>query len=414
MESLAFQKQGRWLFALAAIGLAGVFLFFTRGGEAGAVRVAEATQETFISAVSTNGKVEASDSHELRAGAPGFVRRVAVQEGDEVKTGQLLLELERGEAQAEAARAQADLQAAEAELQIILRGGSSAEQHQTEQKLREARAAREEAARTLAANERLLERNAISRFEVEQSRERLQRIEREAASLEKQNAVRFGDEDRRRAEARVNSARAALAQARSQLRSARVTAPAGGIVYSLPVREGNFVNTGDLLARVGRMDRVRVRVFVDEPELGRVTPGQEVRVTWDALPGVRWTGAVERVPAEVTTLGARSVGEVICTISNTDRKLLANVNVDVQIIVHEKPRALTLPKEAVLRAGAGKPDGEHFVYVIEGSVLRRRGVKVGASSATRVEVMSGLEAGQRVALPGETPLEDGMRVRITG
>lgn len=409
---MAFHKQGGWLAGVGVVFLAGLSLFFTRtNGEP--VQVTEVKQEELVSSLTTNGKVEPNEDQELRAAAPGFVRRLLVKEGDAVKRGQVLLELERGQAAAEAARAQAELEAAEAELQKVEGGGSVAELHETERKMREARAARDEAARVLAADERLLARNAIAKVEVEKSRERLRQAEREATYLEQLSRKRYSDEERQQARARLNSARTSLAYARQQLGLTRATAPIAGIVYSLPVREGNFLKPGDLLARVGNLERARVRVFVDEPELGRVAAGQQVRVTWDALPGQEWRGAVERVPAEVTTLGTRSVGEVVCTIDNSGRKLLANVNVDVEIILKRRPAALTLPREAVIHAGgAGQaPDGHH-VFVVDSNVLRRRPVKLGVSSATRYEIASGLQAGQKVALPGDRRLADGMKVKV--
>ena len=61
-----------------------------------------------------------------------------------------------------------------------------------------------------------------------------------------------------------------------------------GVVYGREVRPGSYVNAGDLIANIGRMDRLRVRVYVDEPELGRVAEGQPVTITWDALPGRQW------------------------------------------------------------------------------------------------------------------------------
>lgn len=410
------RKTGGWLAVTAVVLLAGLFLFFTRGGGE-PVRAAIVRQEPLVSSLTTNGKVEPRNSQEIRAAAPGFVRRLHVKEGDRVRRGQLLVELDIGESAAEVARARAELEAAEAEAQMVQKGGSGAELLDTERKLRDARAVRDEAARELAANERLLKANAISRADVDASRERLLQAEREIAFLDQRSRRSFTAADRERVRARVNSARAALAYASRQAGSARVAAPVAGTAYSVPVQTGNFVNTGDLIARVGNLDQVRVVVYVDEPELGRVAPGQEIRVTWSALPGNEWKGVVERIPAEVTTLGTRSVGQVICTVDNRDRKLLASVNVDVELVVQRRPAALTLPKEAVIHDGehSGEPDsaaGMHHVYVVDDDRLRRRNVKLGVSNATRVEIASGLSGGDRVALPGDRTLHEGMKVRV--
>ena len=415
-KSLASRKSTAWLTTIPVVLLTSLFIYFARPSGGTPVRAEEVKAESLVSSLTTNGKVEATDAQELRAEAPGFVRRVLAKEGDAVRGGQLLAELDNVQAASQVAHAQAELDTALADWQAVSRGGTAAELQQNAQKLREARAARDEAALVLEANERLLKRNAIARADVDESRQKLRQAEREISYLEKQNANRFSNEERERATARVNSARAALAYARQQLGSTRVVAPVPGIVYSLPIRAGNYVNTGELLARLGNLDRVRVRVFVDEPELGRLAPGQEVHVTWPALPGVQWSGTVERLPAEVKNLGTRSVGEVVCTIDNRERKLLANVNVDVQIISAERPGALTLPKEAVMHSARPQSPAadEHYVFVIEDGVVHRRPVTLGVSNATRFEIVSGVQAGQKVAVPGDRPLEDGMKVKVVG
>lgn len=397
-----------WLAGVPLILLSALFIYFTRPDDSYPIRVVEAQQGALVSSLTTNGKVEPGEKEELRAAAPGFVRQVFVREGDRVERGQVTMELARSQAEATAAQARAELDAAESELRTVERGGSAAELSETEQKLKEAQAARDEAAQTLAANERLLQQNAVARVEVEQSRERLRQAERAVQFYEQQSRNRFSAEDRRRAESRVAAARAALSVADQQLGSTRVIASRSGTVYSLPVREGSFVNTGDVLASIGKLDVVRVHAFVNEPELGRLQPGQEVEVTWDALPGSTWTGKVERLPAAVTALGSRSVGEVICTIENKDHRLLANVNVNVEIIVARKSSALTLPKEAVIHSDHGTRD---YVFVVDQGTARRRAVEVGVSSATRFEIVSGLQPGEKIAVPGEQPLSDGQKVR---
>jgi len=118
---------------------------------------------------------------------------------------------------------------------------------------------------------------------------------------------------------------------------------------------------------------------------------------------------VERLPAAVTTLGSRSVGEVICTIQNQDHRLLANVNVDVEIIVARKSSALAVPKEAVVHSDRGTKD--YFVFVVAQDTVRRQAVEVGMSDATRFEITSGLRPGEKIAVPGEQPLSDGQKIR---
>jgi RND family efflux transporter MFP subunit len=186
-----------------------------------------------------------------------------------------------------------------------------------------------------------------------------------------------------------------------------VAAPANGTLFSLPVHAGDFVHTGDLLAGVADLHQVRVRAYIDEPELGQLRPDQTVEVTWDALPERVWTGHTETMPMQVIARGARNVGEVLCSVSNQPMELIPNTTVDVHIELNERPNALTVLRGAVQIVGSHR-----YVYVVEADRLRRREVTVGISSATKFEILSGLQAGDTVAMPGDTPLKDSMIVRV--
>ena len=105
------------------------------------------------------------------------------------------------------------------------------------------------------------------------------------------------------------------------------------MVYSLPVRQGAFVNPGDLLVQVADLHKVQVRAFIDEPEIGKLRKGQQVEVTWDAIPGRVWQGTLESLPTTVVQRGTRMVGEVTCVVDNSDLKLLPNTNISVAVVI---------------------------------------------------------------------------------
>jgi HlyD family secretion protein len=207
------------------------------------------------------------------------------------------------------------------------------------------------------------------------------------------------------AQARVNEAAANVQLAQSHISQDVIRAPLAGTLYDLPVRAGSFLKAGDPVASLGQLDPVRVRVYVDEPELGRVAPGENVRITWDALPGKEWTGVVEKRPTEIVALGSRQVGEVLCTIANPGRELVPGTNVNAFILTQVVNNALTIPKNAVRR------DNGVGVYLLAaGSIVKWRPVTTGASSTLRVEVLSGLKDGDSVAESSEQSVKDGQKV----
>jgi RND family efflux transporter MFP subunit len=179
-----------------------------------------------------------------------------------------------------------------------------------------------------------------------------------------------------------------------------------GILYGLEVRPGDFVQPGSPVGRVGRLAELRVVLYVDEPELGRVEKGMPVIITWDARPGREWKGKVERVPLQVVSVGTRQVGEVICHIDNPDLTLIPGTNINAEIRSQVVPGALTVPKEAIRRENE-----ETGVLVLEGDRVRWRPVRIGVASVTRVQVLSGISDSDRVALPIDSPVTSGDQVR---
>jgi HlyD family secretion protein len=224
-------------------------------------------------------------------------------------------------------------------------------------------------------------------------------------SLQQRRTALVGKGDIASAEARVQEAQANVALARDRMRQDTIRAPLAGTIYDLPARTGSFLNAGEAVASIGKLDPVRVRVYVDEPELGRVAAGQSVRITWDALPGKDWAGVVEKRPTQVIALGSRQVGEVLCTISNPMRELVPGTNVNAFILTQVVENALTIPKAAVRR------DGGIGVFVLgKENTVRWQPITTGSSDALRLEVLKGLSDGDVVAQPSDQTLKNGARV----
>ena len=363
-------------------------------------------RETLVSTLPTNGKVEPIEWSAVRAGDAGMVSTVPVQEGQTVAKGAVLATLADAGLAAELAAGEARVTQARAELATVESGGRGTELAAIEGDLAKARFERDAAQREYASLRRLAEKQAATPVEVQAARQKVEETELQIQALERRRASLVGKADRGVAEARLRDAQAAVAGVRARMAATVIRAPLAGVVYALAVRPGAYLNPGDAVASVGRIDRLRVRVYVDEPELGRVEAGQPVTITWDALPGRKWDGTVERKPTEIRAEGTRQIGEVLCTIENPHRELIPGTNVNAEIRTSVVKNALTIPKEALRREPGGVG-----VYVLRGDVLAWQPVVTGASSVTRLQVVRGLADGDSVALPTDTPLKAGLRVR---
>lgn len=402
-------RKNRWLIiALPLVAVLALSASFMRSVEI-PVRAGTVERGSITNTISTNGKIEPVENFEARAIAASPVRKIHVKEGDSVREGQLLVQLDDASARAQSARARTQLRAAEADLAAIRKGGSQDEVLQTQANLTKARAEREAAERNLGAIRKLLERGSASAGEVQEAENRLKRAQAEVSLLEQRQTGRYSDPEVARVQAQAEEARAALNAAEEILRQANIVAPRAGTVYSLPVREGAFVNPGDLIVQVADLTKMQVRAFIDEPEIGKLSPGQKVTLTWDAIPGRTWEGAVTRVPTTVILRGTRNVGEVVAGVDNRDRKLLPNINVSVLITTVRHDNALTVSREAVYQ-----DSGKRYIYRIQNGELRRAEVETAISSLTRIEVTKGLTEGTKVALGSVNgqPLSDGAAVKV--
>jgi HlyD family secretion protein len=373
------------------------------------VRVARAQRGPIRSLVSTNGKVEPLRNFEAHAPIATTVKRLLVKEGDRVKRGQLLVQLDDADIRAKAASAQAQIRAAQADQSALKTGGTQEEVITLNSQLIKARSARETAQRNLEALRRLQQQGAASAGEVRQAEDTLQRAEADLSLLEQKQKNRYSPPEVARIEAQSTEAEAAYASAENSLHKSTVLAPFDGVVYSVPVKEGAFVQGGELLLQEANLSNVLVRAFVDEPDVGRLQVGQKVEITWDAVPGRVWNGSVNTVPATVKLRGNRNVGETTCLIDNNDLRLLPNINVGVTIVTAQHNDVLTLQRDA-LRMDDSRP----YVFRIEGNRLHQQTVSFSLQNLTRVEITSGLSDGDRVALPADEqkPLVDGAKIKI--
>jgi HlyD family secretion protein len=389
------------LLFLAAV----VFWAYTKKNEPPRVSFAKVKRETLVSTLITNGKVEPLTYAAVRVDTAGLVVNLPVKEGQRVAKGMLLAELNAPGMQAPLTAAQARVEQAKAELDNIERGGRKTDLVEIESSLNRAKLDREAELRDYNALRRLEEKQAATREQVESARAKLRQSEIEIESLGHKRAALVVSSDRAVAEAKLRDAEASVQQARQRIAGTVIHSPLTGVLYSLPIRTGAYLNVGDLVANVGVLDRLRVRVYVDEPELGRVVVGLPVTITWDAAPGKRWKGLVEQMPTEIEPLGTRQVGEVLCTIENPGHELVPGTNVNAEIQASVVSGALTIPKEALRRDANG-----FGALTLSGYTIRWRAVKTGASSISRVQILEGAAEGDAVALPTDFTLRDGEKV----
>ena len=392
-----------------ALALTAGLVFLGGRARVESVATMEAAPTNLAVVVSTNGKVEPVERVSIRAEFPTFVQKVHVIEGQQVKRGQPLFTLDARAIQAELTEARAELAAQLEALRAAQSGGRSDQVAQAAADLEKARAARELARRDFDSLSKLVAQKAATPDELGRARLALDQAESDLRSLEKrkQYIESQAQVDSGQATLLVERSRTRIADLESKIRLAHATAPVDGTLYSFPVHAGDFVNTGDLLAEMADLRHVRVRAFIDEPELGRVRQDQDVEIVWDARPDRVWKGRTATVPKQVVSRGTRNVGELLCSVDNEQLDLLPNTTVDVRIHISERDNVLAVPRGAIYSDG-----DRRYVYRVDDDRLHAVTIESGMANPTMTEIVSGLKQGDVVAIPGEVALRENMRIRV--
>lgn len=404
--------------ALLLLVLAAVvaFVLIRVSGRQPVAKIAATTparQAFMYSSINSNGKVEPIAPYIVRAQSDTFVQKVYVSEGQNVKKGQLLLTLDVKDAAAQLAQAKSKLLQAQDDLRSAQGGGKANQAAQITSDLAKAQAERDRLEREHDSLQRLLAKGAATKDELAANEVSLAKMKAEVDRLTvaKKEFERQLGLDASGAALAVQQSQSDVAALQEKVRQGRITAPLDSTLYSLPIKTGDYVKTGDLLAEMADLHKVRVRAFIDEPDLGGLEPNLPVRITWDALPDNSWQGRTENVPKQVVAHGSRNVGELLCSVDNDKLQLLPNTNVNVRINSKERTNVITVPRGAV-----ETDNGRRYVYVVQSGVgiskLEKREIQVGIADATSFEVLSGLNGNEVVALPGDVDLKNGMLVKV--
>jgi HlyD family secretion protein len=374
------------------------------------IRGAAVNHQNLVSSVPTNGKVEPIEDFRAHATAQGVVAKIYVKVGQKIKSGDLLIRMDDSDAVARLATANAALRTAQANLHDLEQGGSQDERIAISGDLSRGQIQQQEAAKDVIALKQLQQKGAASASEVASAEQRLQSANNAFQNIQMRNTQRYSTPDRARADAQLSDAQAGLAAAQKGYAGVNIRSPLAGSVYSIPVSQYDFVQAGEDLLDVADLNKVQIRAYFDEPEIGKLAVGQAVKIVWDAKPDRTWHGHVSRVPTTVISYGTRSVGECIIAVDDANGDLLPNTNVTVTVTTQQRFNVLSIPREALHTEGV-----RDFVYRVISNKLVVTPVQVGVVNLTRVEITGGLSEKDTVALSATSTnrdLSNGLAVKV--
>ena len=360
-----------------------------------AIHVAQVESKPIDRFLRVTGSLAADEQADVAAETAGRVIGTPVERGTRVTAGTVLIRVSATEADASVREAEAN--AAQLEARLGLAKLQAFDPVRVPDVLN-AKASLDWAEAEFGRIKSLLDQKVVSQAEYEQ---RLTQVQ--AARQQYQSALNGAQQSFRS----LQAARARVDLARKSAADTVVRAPFTGIVAERLVSTGDYVTRGMKVATVVRIDPVRVELTVPEQYLSLVKAGQHVRLTVDAYPGEVFTAKVRFVSPALKKDQRALMVEAVA--ENADNRLKPGLFATALLQQSAAAPALLVPASAVETVA-----GTSRVYVVAGAKVEERIVTIGEKVGDRLELATGVKAGERVAANPRGKLSDGVRVQLEG
>jgi len=345
--------------------------------------------------VVATGKIEPLAKVDVKSKASGIVEKIFADYGDHVKTGQVLVELDKEQLRAKVAEARANLQAAEAAVESA--------QATFERNVVDAQGPDVPFLKSTAERQRKLQIEGLVAIAAADDAEKAYQLALNK-QLSAQRNVAVSRAEVTRAKAQVAQMQAALDNTQEDLSNSTIVSPMDGLVLSRDVEVGDAVSSILILGSqatnimtLGDVSEVYVKGKVDEADISKVYLGQVSRISVESLKDRKFTGKVTKISPLGVEKDNVTTFEVRVSIQNPTGELKANMSANAEIILEEKPKVLMVPEAAVIY----DKDRHTFLETPDpGSKTGRRklAAKLGISNGVKTELLEGLKEGQQVIL----------------
>ncbi len=331
--------------------------------------------------LNASGYVVAQRKAAVASKATGRLEWLGVEEGSRVRAGEVLARLENRDVAAAREQAAANLVTAKASLE-------------------QARAERDDAGRAFSRQKELFSQGIVAQSDYDVAEARFKRAKAGVAG----------------AAAAVNSAAAALRGAEVNLEYTFIRAPFDAVVLTKDADVGDIVtplgaaaNAKAAVVTIADMKSLQVEADVSEANLGKVKEGQPCEIQLDALPDIRFRGILHTV----VPTADRSKATVMVKVRflDPDQRILPEMSAKVAFLERAVAASEQRPKTSVSQSAVVSRDGKQVVYLVKGDRVVETAVTLGERIGDQVEILSGVRAGDKVALKHLDKLKDGTKIK---
>lgn len=382
--------------AAVAVAGAGVAILARKPAPIDETKLVTVETGRIVRSVVATGRIEPITKVEIKSKANGIIESLAVNVDDKITAGQVLAELDRENLAARAREARAALEAAQAsrEAAAAQMGKSEIEAEGPDVDF---------ARRSLQRAQKLFADTLIAQSQLDDAQSAVAQAENRQRAAKSQLLVarsRLAE-----ATAAVAQARAAVQRAEEELANATIKAPIRGTVLTRDVEVGSAVSSilnlganATLVMTVGDIEQVYVKGRVDEADIGHVRLGMPATITTESFRDKKFTGTVTRISPIGVEKDNVTTFAVEVSIANATGELRPNMTANAEIVLEELPESLLVPESAI----SYDAQRNASVQVVDATAREGRRavpVKVGVGNGTKIQVTSGLGAGDRVILP---------------
>ena len=379
-------RRKRFFLTLGSVGavvvIALVVVGFARGGtKIDPSKLAKVEKGDLAKSVVATGKIEPITKVEIKSKASGIVKKLYVEYGDHVKAGQVLAELDKEQIQAQVRESEAALAAAEADYERSKVDALGVDIPTLKRAYERAQG--------------LAREGVVSSSALDDAQRAYELAVNKQAVAKAQLAVN---------KAKVEQAKAQLANQQENLSYTTIVAPIDGIILSRDVEVGDAVSSilvmgssATLVMTVGDTHEVYVKGRVDESDIGKVYLGQPARIKVESFKDKTFTGKVTKISPMGVEKDNVTTFEVRVSIDNPGGELKAAMTANAEIILEEHKNVLMIPEGAVIYDKEKKASVE--VPANGGKDGKKTmAITIGISNGAKTEVLSGLKEGEQVVL----------------
>ncbi|QXM05209.1 efflux RND transporter periplasmic adaptor subunit [Crassaminicella indica] len=368
------------------------------------VETVEIKKQNIESHIQVTGQILSMDKREIVSDVEEKIEKMLVEKGQKVEKGQVLMELEKTdilykikEAQASLSIAENDLEQLKAELEIELSNA--------EIKYKDAKDNYEK-------NKQLYEANALSKSELDDSKNNLDEMYNQYALVKKKIGDRENTGEIAKKKKQIKLAKLQLEKANEDLKKYTIKSPITGTIVDMKISESGIIENHVPLMYIQDVDHLEIVTDVNEYDASKIKIGDSVKITGDAFEGKEYKGKVEYVGPFAKTVqtgrGKENVVEIKVAIEDIDSYLKPGFSAKMDILTESKKDTYVLPYEAIYT----KKNGDKVIFIVRNGKVKEQKIETGIESDLEIEVIGKeLKEKDRVIMNPTENIKDGIEVK---